>query len=174
MSGQQAYHKRRVEFVSHQAMVSWYMGSHLVGSSRTSKRRNRCANARYSSQYARLRNISISSLTPKGSGHSPYAKATAWSFRENNKPTLQSFGSWLKPPVRKKLVRSSKHLFRKRHEKGALAHDCLLITSGITRRQMGMKHGPLRESQRRKSRHQMAALRVEGQRVSAQRCATFL
>jgi hypothetical protein len=47
-------------------MVGEY-GSHLLGSSRTSKRRNRYANVRYSSQYARLRNVLNTSLTPKGS-----------------------------------------------------------------------------------------------------------
>ena len=57
MSGQPAYHKRPV--LSHHLRCICIRGSHLVGSSRTSKRRNRYAKARYSSQYARLRDVLI-------------------------------------------------------------------------------------------------------------------
>jgi hypothetical protein len=59
ISGQRAYHSHPVALVSHQPTIR-IRASHLFGSSRTSKRRNRYANVRYSSQYARLKDILIS------------------------------------------------------------------------------------------------------------------
>jgi hypothetical protein len=62
MSGQRAYY---VEL--HWSVITsgkWYLGSHLIGSSRTSKRRNMYAKVRYSSQYAKLRDVLTSSHNP--------------------------------------------------------------------------------------------------------------
>ena len=64
MSDQQAYHKRPALLVSH-LIYMCVRGSHLIGSSRTSKCRNRYAKARYSSQYARLRDVLMLSFTRK-------------------------------------------------------------------------------------------------------------
>ena len=63
MSGQRTYHKRPVA----QSIVirQYYVSAHLVRSSRTLKRRNRCAKLRYSSQYARLNDVNVTvSLIP--------------------------------------------------------------------------------------------------------------
>jgi hypothetical protein len=83
MSCQQAWY--RVAFVSHQAIVLWSICSHLFRSSRTSKRRNRYANVRYSSQYARLRDVLMLSPIPTDSDahfmprqlRGPFEKATS-------------------------------------------------------------------------------------------------
>jgi len=66
-------------------------------------------------------------------------------------------------------MRPIENLFGERHEKGALAHDCLLIYLGIYQGEMCTKHGPHQGSWFQKSWHQTEAPRVEDRPVSAQR-----
>ena len=137
ISSQRDYHSHPVALVSHRATIQ-IRGSHLSGSSQTSNRRNRYANARYSSQYARLKNVLISRHISKYYKSSLYPKTTPRSFRENNQVVLQTFGFWLKPPIGKKLARPSKYFFRERYEKGALANNGLL--AGIRYETMSDSH----------------------------------
>jgi hypothetical protein len=96
--------------VSHPAMVRGFSLCRVLTNIEMSKQVRK--GVRYSSRYTRLCSVSKSSLTSKDTSAHFMPRQLRGPFREGNQPTLQSFGSWLKPPIRKKLVRPIKNIFR--------------------------------------------------------------
>ena len=149
------------------------MANHLARSSRMSKRRNRCAKQKYSSQYARLRDTIKSQETSE-----TFHFLTLTLCQDNyavllktpraNSPTISilaeaTYQEGTRVAVRKSLRRTT----RTARSGSRLSARVYL---GIYQGEMCTKRELHRGSWFQKSRHPMEAPRVEDRLVSAQRC----